>query len=464
MNSNNKVTKYKKRRELNVGVLVFLFIFVYVIISVYIFFTKEHLSIYEVKEGSTSDNNVFKGIIIREEEVIQTSNAGYITYYHRDGDRVAKNSTIFTVDKNPSNLDLIGNSDAVSLTKEDSAEINNKILKFQKKFNQNDYSEVYDFKYELENTVLQVVNDSKLSNLQTLLKDNGTSSTLQVSNSTSSGIITYYMDSMENLSVDDITADDFIEDNYNKKLLRTMDLVESNSPVYKIIKSDFWSVVLLIDENQYQKIIGTEKDYIKITFKDDGITTTVPIKAYKKGSDYFARLNLDRYMIRYINQRFINIELEINSAKGLKIPVSSIVQKDFYVIPLTFFEAGGNSNSKGLIIEDYTQNNNGEVTYIFTPTEIYYSDEENAYVDTKICSPGTWIYSQETGERYQVSITQPLEGVFNINKGYAVFRRIEMLYDNEEYCIIKKGTQYGVSVYDHIALNGKTAVEQSITN
>jgi hypothetical protein len=458
------VTKYKKRRELNVGVLVFLFIFVYVIISVYLFFTKEHLSIYEVKEGSTSDNNIFTGLIIRDEEVIETNNAGYITYYHRDGDRVAKNSTIFTVDKNQSNLDLLGDSDSIKISKEDSAEINHEILKFQSEFNHTDYSKVYDFKYELENTVLQVVNDSKLSNLQTLLKDNGTSSTLQVSNSTSSGIITYYIDNMENLSADDITAENFNEDNYNKLLLRTMDLVESNSPVYKIVKSDFWSIVLLIDEKQYEKIVGTEKDYIKITFKDDDLTTTVPITAYKKGSDYFARLDIDRYMIRYINQRFINIELEINSAKGLKIPVSSIVQKDFYAIPFGFFEAGGNSNSKGLIIEDYTQNNNGEVNYIFTPTEIYYSDEEYAYVDTKICSPGTWIYSQETGERYQVSLTQSLEGVFNINKGYAIFRRIEILYDNEEYCIIKKGTEYGLSVYDHIALNGETAVEQSISN
>ena len=43
-----------------------------------------------------------------------------------------------------------------------------------------------------------------------------------------------------------------------------------------------------------------------------------------------------------------------------------------------------------------------------------------------------------------------------------MFRRIEVLYENEEYCIVKNGTQYGLSVYDHIALDGKTAVEQKI--
>ncbi len=76
-------------------------------------------------------------------------------------------------------------------------------------------------------------------------------------------------------------------------------------------------------------------------------------------------------------------------------------------------------------------------------------------------NPGVYIRS-ESGERYQVGPKEALEGVFNVNKGYATFRRVEILYKNEEYCIIKDNTEYGLSVYDHIALDGKTAVEQAI--
>ena len=46
--------------------------------------------------------------------------------------------------------------------------------------------------------------------------------------------------------------------------------------------------------------------------------------------------------------------------------------------------------------------------------------------------------------------------------GYAVFKRIEPLYKDDEYCIVKKGTEYGLSSYDHIALDSSTAIEQAI--
>ena len=55
-----------------------------------------------------------------------------------------------------------------------------------------------------------------------------------------------------------------------------------------------------------------------------------------------------------------------------------------------------------------------------------------------------------------------LKGVYNVNKGYAVFRRIEPLQEGDEYVIIKKGTSQGVSIYDHIALNASTVVEDAV--
>ena len=165
-------------------------------------------------------------------------------------------------------------------------------------------------------------------------------------------------------------------------------------------------------------------------------------------------------MVRYLSQRFIDVEIAVNSAKGLKIPVSSIVEKDFYQIPLSYFTEGGDSGSTGVVQKTFKEN--GEVQYVFVPTDIYYSDEEYGYIDARLFEAGDRIYSEEKDKEFNISQKQTLEGVFNVNKGYAVFRRIEVLYENEEYCIIKNGTQYGLSVYDHIALDGKTAVEQKI--
>ncbi len=65
-------------------------------------------------------------------------------------------------------------------------------------------------------------------------------------------------------------------------------------------------------------------------------------------------------------------------------------------------------------------------------------------------------------ENYVLSGTESLQGVYNINKGYAVFRIIDVLYQNEEYTIIARGTSYGLSQYDHIALDGSLVTEHEI--
>ncbi|MGB8455062.1 MAG: HlyD family efflux transporter periplasmic adaptor subunit [Anaerocolumna sp.] len=459
MNSGNKVARYRKRKSVNIGVLVFLIIFVYVLISVSIYLTKDHLTIYEVKEGSTSDDSVFTGMIFREEEVITTNTAGYVNYYHGDGARVSKNSTIYSVDENKDSYDLIGNSDeAVALTPEDTITFKKEIINFQKTYQDSNYQSVYNFKYDMENSVLEVVNNHMLSKLQSVLNENGTNNTLKVMKSKASGIIIYSIDDLEDLSIDAVTAENFKTDNYKKTQLRTMDLIEKGSPVYKIIKSDDWSILLLLTKEQYTKL--TDKETVKITFSDDGLSTSVPISVYQKGTDYFARLDFNKFMIRYINQRFVNVEIAVNSAQGLKIPISSIVKKDFYQVPLNYFTEGGDSGSTGLIKESYADN--GDLKYVFVPTDIYYSDENFGYIDARLFEPGDKIHSEETDKEFNISQKQTLEGVFNVNKGYAAFRRIEVLYENEEYCIVKEGTQYGLSVYDHIALDCKTAVEQKI--
>ena len=72
------------------------------------------------------------------------------------------------------------------------------------------------------------------------------------------------------------------------------------------------------------------------------------------------------------------------------------------------------------------------------------------------------IISQKDQSRYVVSDVGVLEGVYCINQGYAVFRRIEILDQNEEYAIISSNTSYGLSRYDRIARDSSQVKEQDI--
>ena len=54
---------------------------------------------------------------------------------------------------------------------------------------------------------------------------------------------------------------------------------------------------------------------------------------------------------------------------------------------------------------------------------------------------------------YCISAKMPLKGVYNINKGYTVFRKVDILESSNGYSIVKKNSVYGLSTYDHIVLD-----------
>ena len=95
-----------------------------------------------------------------------------------------------------------------------------------------------------------------------------------------------------------------------------------------------------------------------------------------KGS-YLGYLAFDSSMVRYAQDRFVDVELILEDQSGLKIPKSAITKKDFYVIPEDYLTQGGNSNSTGVLID--TGKENAE----FQAVDIYYRDTQtgSVYVD-----------------------------------------------------------------------------------
>ena len=68
----------------------------------------------------------------------------------------------------------------------------------------------------------------------------------------------------------------------------------------------------------------------------------------------------------------------------------------------------------------------------------------------------------ETSEKYALSKRGSLIGVYNINKGYADFKQIDILYNNDEYSIVQSNTVYGLNVYDYIVLDATTVSEDEL--
>ena len=127
-NRTSKVSEYRKPIRPNVGIVVFAFIFIYILIYALKYAYTDHVAIYEVIKSSISEDNEFKGVAIRDEEVVTTKEAGYVTYYAASGARVGKNDMIFSIDEGGSAFDNL-NKDVkdVELRESDYDEIANEI-------------------------------------------------------------------------------------------------------------------------------------------------------------------------------------------------------------------------------------------------------------------------------------------------------------------------------------------------
>lgn len=108
------------------------------------------------------------------------------------------------------------------------------------------------------------------------------------------------------------------------------------------------------------------------------------------------------------------------------------------------------------------ENKKGESSSEFVQATIYREEEGNYYVDTSMFSEGNVIIKPDSQATYQIGKKKALEGVYCINKGYAVFRQITIIDHNDEYCIVDTGTEYGIAQFDHIVRNGKSVHEDDV--
>lgn len=434
--------------------VIFATIFVYVMICVIGYFRTEHIVGYSVKEGSLTSNTIYKGIALREEKIIESSNAGYVNYFAREGERAAVGNLIYTIDETGKLSDYIKSNESGenTLTDADLSELKTEIVSFVSGFDRSDFSSVYNFKYNVEGTVLKLANYNILENADSL---NGAAGTALINYcyAPDSGIVVYSTDGYEDLTLQDITAAHFDQENYEKVHLVNNELIAQGDPVYKLATNEDWSIVIPVEEELAAKL--EEEEYVKVRFLKNQYTAwgKVTINTNSEG-DTFASLFFTNSMITFCTDRFIDIELILEDESGLKIPNSAIVEKEFFIVPKEYVTKGGNSGNYGVLLETYDEN--GNATTNFVETGIYEETETEYYLDDSVLRAGNYLLKPDSAEKYAVSKTGSLIGVYNINKGYADFKQISILYQNEEYAIVKSNTLYGLNVYDYIVLDATT--------
>lgn len=448
----SKITKYRRPLNLNIGMLIFATIFVYVVICVITYLKTEHIVGYNVQEGSLTSNSIYKGIALRAEEIVSCTNAGYVNYFAREGERVGVGNLVYTIDETGRLSDYINANESGenSLSDEDLSELRSEISSFISRFDRKQFSDVYNFKYSVEGTVLKLANYNILENVNAL-NDASNTALINYCYAAKSGIVTYFVDGYENLRLEDMTVEYFDQKEYEKKHLVNNELLANGDPAYKLSTDEDWSIIIHVeDESLAEQLV--EEEYVEVKFLKNQYTSWGKTKSFQnEAGDTFVELSFTNSMVTFCTDRFIDIELLLEEEKGLKIPNSSIVEKEFFIVPKEYVTKGGNSGNSGVLLETYDEEGNASTEFV--ETTIYEETETEYYLDDSVLHAGSYIIKPESTEKHAVSKTGSLIGVYNINKGYADFKQVSILYQNEEYAIVKSNTAYGLNVYDHIVLD-----------
>ena len=457
----NNVRKYRKPINLNIGMLLFGAVFIYVAFYVAMSLKTEHIVPYEVREGSLAINYTYRALAVREEQVVTAEESGYVNYFAREGERVALGDLVYTVDETGELKEYLeaASMEDSSLSNEELIEMRSDIVDFVHDFHETDFSEVYDFKYTMKGNVMKLANSHIADSIDSI-NNGGMTGVVNYCNAINTGIVTYYTDGYENIALQDITMDMFDESKYSKTQLLENELITAGDTVYKLSKSENWSLILPIEENMAQDFL--DEEYIKVRFLKNQYESwgEVFIITGADGKTYM-QLLFNNSMVTFAKDRYVDIELLLHDETGLKIPNTSIATEEFYLIPESYIKLENENADKGVIMRE-TYKEDGTPTVNETEIDLYSYNKESKeyYIDTDILNIGENIISKDTQERFTVSRKGSLIGVYYMNKGYSDFRQIQILYQNDEYAIVKSNTQYGLNVYDYVVLNAKSVTDE----
>lgn len=461
-NSNHKQPTYKSnRKQLNIGIFICAVILIYLVVYFCVYFFGSRTSIYEVTSGSVASqfDGQYTGIALRSESIVQSPGTGYVNFFVGDATPISVGEATYILDgsgKISSKLEEAAKNQAI-LSEDNLNQIKDTIHDFDTSFDPQNYYDTYAFKYRIESQILDLINGSVFDSINNDLSEMG-ENTYQIVNSDISGVVMHNTDGFEGKTSDQLESTDFKKSNYQKNIIKTNDLVAEGDPVYKVITSERWQLVIQIDD----AAAFEEKNYIDIEFLKDNIIASADYEIFTKAGNTYCVFTFDKYMIRYLGDRFLQVRILDNTAEGLKVPKTSVTERQYYAIPIEYRTEGGNSSDYGFNKEVIAEDGSTSVTFV-TPNIIRTTDT-TCYVDTAEFNAGDVLIMPETNSRYQIEQKENLQGVYTINNGFAAFRLVDIIGENGTFYIIDSKLAGGVRLYDQVIRNGSKVKEGDVVN
>ena len=92
-----------------------------------------------------------------------------------------------------------------------------------------------------------------------------------------------------------------------------------------------WSVAIEIDKEFSAEL--SEMNSVKVRFLKDDEYLWANVSVVSKDDHYYGILSFNNSMVRYAEERYLDLELILEDETGLKIPKTAKVEKEFFLVP-----------------------------------------------------------------------------------------------------------------------------------
>lgn len=348
----NKKQHQKKKVKLNIKLvlaaiilLIFVICFTYSIISLFINPTDTFM----IDNGEISSYEEAVGYIIRDEKLFQGENyKNGISQIKTEGQRVAKGDPIFryftnneeSLNKKIAELD-VQIQDAIAqnsnIYSSDIASIDKQIEENLRSISTvNKKTDLLELKKRINNALTKKAKltgeqspaGSYINELITQRSkyEEKLNSGSEYINATVSGVVSYKVDGLEDkLTVNNI--DKLTEEYLSGLKLKTGEMIPSSNESGKIVNNYYCYIATILKSDEAKNAEVNDTVNIHLTTGDE-IKTIIEYISEQENGNKLIVLKIKDCVEKLINYRKISFEIVWWSAKGLRVPNSSIIEED----------------------------------------------------------------------------------------------------------------------------------------
>ncbi len=460
-----KIIKHPHRLPVTFVGVVFALILVYLVVQGILFLVRSSIQVYNIG-AADSDRaaGTFRGMILREEITVNAESDGYLSYYATAKERLKAGTLALTIDQNgkiEERLHLLYSGKDV-LSRDSLVRIREAITDASRQYDPVNFETSRYVQTSVRAAVLNSLLENGASSVDNILPEGS----FTEQRTDRSGFFLLWKDGYEGRSVSQLTAQDFDPENYHSLELRSStEQISRGDFVYKLAPDNQFSVVFMLSEGDADRLQNKKSLSIRLS---DGTELKGAFSIRELADRTPAGvLFFQKFGGNYLDSRFLDFQILDTEITGYKIPESSIVKKSFFVVDSAYITTGGNSSQNGLLVET-------EEGARFIPATVYLKhgeedsfiigEDNTAYVYSSELTAGMTIISMADDrqqERSSLGLTTVVEGVYQVNQGYCIFKPILRVANSMDtsYTVIASGMRYGLQPYDRILLDGASVGE-----